>query len=342
MIRSLYSIILIVVLTCFIFIDISGQSVCSGKLEQAKQLFESGQIEQIPSLLDSCLENAFTKEEQVIAYQLLIQTYLFDYNQSKADETMVRFLNKYPTYEVKENDPAEIKELFETFTSRNTWSLEVTAGGNMSHIITNQYYSTYDLSALESSNSIRFGFNAGLQATRYIGKQFGLAVGLKYVMSNYQNTENVSEELKESKISENTSSVAMPVTFQWYPYMKKKVTPFIFAGAEVGYVLLSKANLRTQQGNNAVIKGTGIDLTKSRNQLQYGLTGGLGLRWKFPKSSFKIWAGYTYNLRSFVKSNRYNDSEEALYFHHVDDDFAYNLVFINASYSIDLYRIRKK
>lgn len=343
MIRLLYNIILIVVLTGFICMDGLSQSVCSARLDQAKQLFESGQIEQIPSLLDSCLESDFTKEEQVLAYHLLIQTYLFDYNQSKADETMTRFLKKFPTYTIKENDPAEIKELFETFESRNVWSLEVTAGGNMSHLVTNQYYSTYDLATLESSNSMRFGFSAGLQATRYLGDHFGVALGVKYVMSSYQTKENDSDGLKENKISENTSWIAMPITFQWYPFVKKKVTPFIYVGAEAGYILLSKADFRTRlSATDPFTKGKGVDLTKSRNQFQYGLTGGLGFRWKLPKGSLKVWAGYNYNLQSFAKADRYADTEEILYFHHIDDDFAYNMIFMNVSYSVDLYRIRKK
>ncbi|HEX2935159.1 MAG TPA: porin family protein [Bacteroidales bacterium] len=342
MTRSLYYTIVIVVLT-LVGIDASSQSVCSGKLEQAKQLFESGQIEQIPSLLDSCLEDAFTKEEQVVAYQLLIQTYLFDYNQSKADETMTRFLTKFPTYKIKESDPAEIKELFERFESRNVWSLEVTAGGNMSHLITNQYYSIYDLLKLETSNKMRFGFSAGLQATRYIGDHFGVVAGLKYMMTNYQNTENIRDDVAENKITENTHWIALPVTFQWYPFVKKKVTPFIYAGAEAGYILYSNADFRTRlSANDPFTKGTGIDLTTSRNQFQYGITGGLGLRWKLPKGSFKVWAGYTYNLQSFAKADRYADSKAILYFQHIDDDFAYNLVYLNVSYSLDLYQIRKK
>lgn len=343
MIRSLYIALLIVVLTGFVGIAVSGQSGCSSKLEQAKQLFESGQIEQIPSLLDSCLDNGFTKEELEIAYQLLIQTYLFDYNQSKADETMTRFLKKFPNYAVKENDPAEIKELFETFELQNTWSLELMAGGNMSHLIADQYYSTYDLPALETSNKYKFGFNAGIQVTRYMGNHFGIAFGLKYVMSNYQNIESVSEAYKESKIDENTSWIALPVTFQWYLLEKKRVTPFIFAGAEAGYILYSEADLRTRSSaNDAYIKGEGFDLSKSRNQFQYGLTGGLGLKWRLSRGSFKVWGGYTYNLQSFAKENRYANSENILYYHHIDDDFVYNLIFVNVSYSVDLYRIRKK
>lgn len=345
MVRLLYKAFTIIVFTVFVLANAKAQTVCSEKLLEAKQLFESGQIEQIPSLLDSCLEKGFTSEEKVIAYHLLIQTYLFDYNQAKADETMIRFLKEFPTYSLRQNDPAEIKELFEAFESRSVWGFEVMAGGNMSHLITDQYYSTYDLLALESSNPIKFGFNAGLQVSRYFGSHFAASMGVKYVNSNYQNVEKHDEGGRESRITEHTQWIAAPVLGYWYVNVNRKFSPFVFAGMEFSYVLNSKVDFRTKygaSGNDQIVKGTGIDLTKRRNQFQYGVSGGLGAKYRLPGGSFKLWAGYTYNLNSFAKAGRYDDMDIVLYYQHIDDKFFYNHISVNISYSLDLYRIRKK
>lgn len=345
MIRLLYKALLIIVFVVYVTVDMHGQSVCADKLTQAKQLFESGQIEQIPLLLDSCLERGFAREDQLVAYQLLIQTYLFDYNQAKADETMTRFLKEFPTYKVQESDPAEIKELFDSYESFPVWSFELMAGANMSHIITNQYYSTYNLQELERSDNIKFGFHAGLQASRYFGKHFGVSLGVKYINSSYQHTESVNETNKQSKITENTSWIGVPLSGQWYIISGKTMTPFLFLGAEAGYILESKADFRVKfdaAGQPTIVKGSDAGMAQVRNRIQYGVTGGLGVKCKFTKGTFKLWAGYTYNLNSFPKSSRYEDMDKILNYQHVDDRFAYNHIYITASYSLDLYRIRKK
>jgi hypothetical protein len=65
---------------------------CAEKLKTAQSFFEKGQVETIPLLLKDCLKSGFKKEEEIIAYKLLIQTYLLNDKIESADSTMHEFL----------------------------------------------------------------------------------------------------------------------------------------------------------------------------------------------------------------------------------------------------------
>jgi hypothetical protein len=345
MIKILHKFFFVILIAVQFSVGLQGQSNCSAQLKLAKQLFDSGQIEQIPSLLDSCLQKGFTAKEKITAYQLLIQTYLFDYNQSKADETMVRFLKDFPNYILSDNDAPEIKELYESFTVQPAWSFELLAGGNMSIIAPKQYFTTFNYQTFENKNTIGFGYNVGLQATKYFGKHFAASVGAKYVGSEYQNSENNKDGTVNTEIVEKTSWITVPIMgYYFYNLKKSNFIPFIFCGAELGILSNSQADLSVRfSGNTPPNKGSGIDLTETRNKTNIWISSGIGLKYRLSRGSIKCWAGFNYSLNTFVKKeSRYQNMDNILNYQHIDDDFLYNHIFINVSYSFDLYNIIKK
>jgi len=89
-------------------LPVNAQTDCVAKLDSAKMLFNSGQIEEIPSLLEPCLRIGFAKQDKIQAYLLLIQVYLFDTNREKAQQVMSEFLHSFPDYDIQ---PSYIKHL---------------------------------------------------------------------------------------------------------------------------------------------------------------------------------------------------------------------------------------
>ena len=82
--KPLYFILLFVIGSQYAF----SQTDCSVKLDSAQNLFENGIIEEIPQVLNPCIEEGFTREQKISAYKLIILTYLFDDNQQGAESTM--------------------------------------------------------------------------------------------------------------------------------------------------------------------------------------------------------------------------------------------------------------
>jgi hypothetical protein len=118
---------LFLILSCSVFI-LSGQEDCSSKLVEAQRLYRQGLIEDIPQLLQPCIESGFTRAQRNEAYKILILAYLFDGNQYNAENTMVDFLKKNPEYEVMPNDPVEFISLFETFRTMSVFSFGLNFG----------------------------------------------------------------------------------------------------------------------------------------------------------------------------------------------------------------------
>ena len=88
---------------------------CTQLLEDAKEAYSAGMVELVPELLLPCLESGgFTGTPKQEAYKLVINAYLFDYLPEEADSLMNDFVEDFPDYRARENDPAEFALLLET------------------------------------------------------------------------------------------------------------------------------------------------------------------------------------------------------------------------------------
>ncbi len=80
----IYSKRILIILSLLILIFSIGikaqEEDCSFTLTKAQKLFDAGTIEQIPQILQPCIDNGFTEEDKLQAYKLIILSYLFDNN----------------------------------------------------------------------------------------------------------------------------------------------------------------------------------------------------------------------------------------------------------------------
>jgi hypothetical protein len=322
-----------------------AQSNCSNKLKQARDLFESGQIEQIPGLLDSCFNKGFGKDEENQAYRLLIQTYLFDYNRDKAMEVMHKFLNKYPDYQFSSSDPVEIKEIFDSFDVNPNWGFGVTLGTNLSQVNLIQNYSVFNQNKYQTEYTPKLGYHAGLLIEKFFGTQVGLSLGLEYRVVNYQNTETSGDNISSVQFTEKNTSFAMPITGS-YCIGKGKISPFVFGGANIGLLLNSEGNytlhVLSGDGTQITSKGTQI-ISETRSLIDYSAYGGVGLRYKIHKGYLKLWAGYNYSFQDYVlPDKRYQNTDNILKYNYIDDDIQLNHFSFTITYTQLLYKIKVK
>jgi hypothetical protein len=322
-----------------------AQNPCNDKLNYAKQLFESGQIEQIPDILDSCLENGFGKSEENQAYRLLIQTYLFDYNRDKALEVMFWFLKKYPEYTFTASDPLEIKEVFDAYKIQPNWGFGIYGGTTLSQVNSLQNFSVLNLNNLNSAYKQKLGSNIGLFIEKYMGPHFALSLGFNFKTVNFQNDEISSNNQTSVTLKESTSWYSSPLSFS-YVFGKGRVAPFIFCGTDFEILLKAKGDflLRINQNNNSIISQSGSsDIKASRKQFNCSAFGGLGLRYKIPKGYLKLWMGYSYAFTDYVNSsNRYQNINNIMKYGYLDDNMQRNQFTIAFTYSRILYKIKIK
>jgi hypothetical protein len=322
-----------------------AQNSCSDRLILAKQLFESGQIEQIPILLDSCLIKGYGKDYENQAYRLLMQTYLFDYNRDKAKEVMLRFLKKNPEYRFTSSDPIEIKEIYDLYKVIPNWGFGLYAGTNFTQVYSSQIYSVFNLNSLNSTYTQKFGYNAGLFFEKYFGFHSALSFGFNMKMVSYQNSENIANNLTSVTFKENSLWLSSPVTFS-YVFGTGRFSPFIYCGLELNYLLKARGNYkyRIAQENNGFVSQTGnATITSFRNLFDCSAIGGIGFNYKVSNGFLKLWIGYNYTLSDYVANNkRYENVDRIMNYGHIDDDIKLNQFTSSLTYTRILYKIKSK
>lgn len=322
---------------------ILAQTSCNEKLKLAKELFESGQIEKIPELLDSCLIKGFGKSEENQAYRLLMQAYLFDYNRDKAMEVMFRFLKKYPSYKFTSSDPIEIKEIFDIYKVNPNWGFGIYAGSNLSNVKSIQNYSVFNLNSLSSDYTKKIGYNIGLFAEKYFGTHYILSIGVNMKKLSYQNLETSSDNFSV-QFTDKSTWLSVPLSFSYY-LMNRKLSPFIYTGIELDYLLKSNGDFITtfQESPENIIQSGASDLSKFRKPFNCYVIGGLGLQYEIPKGSLKLWLGYNYSLLDYInKDKRYASIDNIMNYKHIDDDIVFNHFTIAFTYTRILFKIKAK
>ncbi len=340
---STLAVLLVLIVLAF---PANAQKDCSAKLSYAKELFNSGQIEEIPSLLDSCLQKGFTKEEKIQATLLLIQVYLFDSNREKAEQFMVYFLQNFPNYEVQSTDPIEFVELYKSFKVKPTWGLGVTVGCNLPQVSVLQHFSTENLNHLDSKYSPDgIGFDAGLHLNRYFHSNFWLSLDIRYAMVNFKRKDMLGKNSEELNYSEKTGWLSMPLYLN-LSFGKGRLSPYFYAGGDFSYLLVDKSYiLRRNLVDNTIpdIVQKSTDIRKNREFLNIWALGGMGLQYKVMGGYFNIAFGYSYCLMPYVKGkNRCSDSNMLYYYQYMDDDFKVNRISCSVGYTKHFYRIKKK
>ena len=319
---------------------------CSGKLQYAQQLFDSGQIDEIPSLLDSCIRQGFLPYEKQKAYQLLIQVYLFNYDHNKADSLMVTFFKEFPTYKLKSGDPAEFSELFNQYKVKPLWGFGFSLGNNfpLIHVIEN--FSSASLTNLDSKYSPGgISFVAGFLADRYIRPNLWISGELKFSALKFQNVENFNNGKETLTYKEKTNWLDLPLMVN-YSYGDKALIPYVFAGLEFGYLLSASSEIRRVISTDIhypdVVKPS-EPISNARKHFSLWGTAGLGVHYTIPHGYLSFRAGYSYGLLSYVKPEyRYSDISQIGYDHYIDDNFKINNIFFNIGYSRIFYQFKKQ
>lgn len=327
-------------LIVFSFAANAQQSSCAFKLQEAENLYESGILDSIPSLLRNCINNnGFDEEELSRAYKLLVLTYLFEDYQEMAELTMLKFLKEFPEYEIKPTDPIEFKYLHDSYQTIPTFSVGLLLGGNYSYArIIEPYYQ----SGLEDYNgeySAVFKFQGGLQFTKYINDQIDINLDVIYTLRSFDYSAKQLEY--DITYSENQSLISFPVSAT-YDFKVKMLEPFVRIGVNTDYLLSATADFT----RDIDIKENGYDITGDRNTINISALVGGGVKYNIKMGYIMIDLRYHYSFMNLVNDEyRFTDSQgnniKYANFNYVDDDFTLNNFYFSFGYVYSFYKTKR-
>lgn len=260
---------------------------CAEKLKTAQSSFNKGQIDQIPFLLKGCLKSGFTREEELSAFKLLIQTYLLNDQLEQADSSMLVFLKRNPEYQLSPTDHSSFVYLYNNFEVKSLVTISVRAGTNKPYLtfadenllsgapVTSDFRS--DVTNLYLSVAAKFRFADRLEA--------GIEIGY----SQLQFTNNIDyTNIGMINYSESQQRLEIPVGII---YEIKKFGNFTVyarggAGAALNLSTTADASLFVSDRVNNDRTGESLKRSDSRRRLDMFIQYGGGIKYKIPRGYF--------------------------------------------------------
>jgi len=318
-------------------------------LREAKELYESGLIDEIPEMLSGCMESGFTRAQRIEAYKLIILTYLFDDDQFQAEKKMDDFLRKFPEYEVMPNDPVEFVYLLESYKTSSYYSLNLFFGPNFTNPRITELYSTIDQSQSEFRDKTGLGFHVGLGVSRNLWKSVNINIDAIYSWQNFTLVEKGSVQLStgatrsftEITVKESMKKVDVPLSFT-YSFGKGNFSYFVRLGAMISYTLENSLSPQRSQIGAEAISESGTDIGNQREAISYAALGGLGFEYKIPRGFLVLDFRYHVGLINMVKeSNRYDFPRFWSRYFYLDSNYMLDHLSISFGYYFSIYSSKK-
>jgi|WetSurMetagenome_2_1015567.scaffolds.fasta_scaffold60760_2 hypothetical protein len=327
-----------------------GQKDCATKIQEAQKFYDQGMIEEIPQMLDSCMQNGFSPVQKIAAYKLIILSYLFDDNQFEAEKTMVEFLKKFPEYEIMPNDPVEFVYLFESYRTTSVFSFGLTAGFNLTDPRVIRPYTVFDMRNVSLKNSMKAGFQVGIGVGRYISKRMFFNVEFQFSENRYGFTDEIIIPLKGGfdginsvNYSERLYKAELPFSIS-YEFNAKKVHYFIRTGFSVARLTgVTGISSRKYAEEMPVSTGETRDIELYRKHMLYGGMIGTGARYKVPRGVLTVELRANLGLNNIVRpEKRFDVSQQINKTYYIDDNFSLNTFSLSAGYYFSFYKPKKQ
>lgn len=328
-------------------IPVFSQSECVFYLQRAERLYQQGNLEEIPGLLNVCIEKGFTRDERLTAYKLLIQSYLYNDQLELADQTMLEFLGHYPEYELTPADQAEFEQLFHSYETKALWSVFISGGGVFSFPYTFEPFGPYstETSSWDYSNGPGFAVGAGLM--KYLAPGFNLNAEIQYFRHeyNFSLTQKYWSDFSETRYKETSSNIAIPLSVT-YDLNTGKLNPYFRAGIMTSFMFKSALDpVRIyKNGEFEDASGSDISMVEYRNLLNLYVITGTGLKYKIPYAGqIVLDIRFDIGLTRFAKPDERFTSQELIFrYYDQDHNTRFNFLSVSVGWIYPLYKSTKQ
>ena len=319
-----------------------AQNTCGDQLKVAQRRFDDGLLDDIPQLLSNCMKDGFTDEEKTNAYKLLIQTYLFNENYEKADEVMMQFLKKFPSYSIAANDPKEFINLYGTYRTKPIFKVEMKLGFSFGMPTPVQYYGTGDIVTNKPTYKAKLGFTAEFNYMNKLYKDFEYCIGFAYTSMKLSYSNHPYDYSTVTGTYTN-SYVGLPIAVK-YNYNLKGINLFAKAGFEPVYILTSSiALVRKDNINTRTEPFSGIeDLMSLHRKIDIRPLVAIGASIKVGRGWLNLSAGFKFSAMIQTNSKKiYSNSLLFYKYFFAEDDLLLNQSTLSASFTLPIYKPKK-
>lgn len=341
---------------------------CARSLSQAELAFEQGRLTDIinsytnsSSGFSRCLANGvFSDSEEVRAYKLLTKAYLFQDDEEKAEEMLVKLLRADKEHQLSPEDPAELYILYAKFKTEPIFRFGIRAGANMSQPVVLTEHSTnpnpdagklYNSAGSNGGPGIGFWVEGLLE--RHLYKGIEIALGPQLQIVNYR-IENDFAEL-QYLVQHQFTKLNVPLLVRYNLGYSKvdqdnnraKLIPYVFLGGAYEYTLNAKyLNTNRTGGTTYTLPDTESSL-KNNDQVtisNVSVFGGIGTKLRISNVHFLTFElRYSNSLFNHTNyENRY--SNQSLYndIAFIEDDLTINTLAFSIGFTKSLYKPRKR
>ena len=307
---------------------------CLTKLDGAETLFNTGLFEDVPSLLEDCMD-LYSETDRQKAYRLIILAHFMNDDIAAAEESMYFLLKEFPDFQPVASDLVDFQYIFNSFDVRRSLDLGVSIGPAWTSGRIIEPFSPF---------SDKFSYRAngpGLFAAAYLDIPVSSLLSINtepgYLLAKYEiHYQDAINGIYSIKQSETSSLVQLPV-YAKVTFLESTMQLYAKAGFMLAYMTGAKtqSNINTQPS----IQRDHMDY---RNRLYYFLGGGGGLKINFKKSYIFTEVDYHVSLNKTLKegSNRYNQTN--LWTQGwIDSDFGLNSLSIRVGMAWSIYTIKK-
>lgn len=338
---------ILILFAVFITQQAESQDNCSSILEKAELLFDQGIIEDIPSLLEGCLEKGFNSQEKRRAQKLIILAYLFDNRVEEAENIMMNFLKENPAYEIQPDDPPEFTTLFAQFKTSPFLAIGASLGGNHTSATIVEQYGPFDPNTDKGEFLIILpDFQIGVALNIFLTEKLELNFETIYARNRFS-YRNLQYGFAEVFKTETHHRLEFPVAISYdLAAARKKWTPYLRFGASYGMILEAYASYKRDYINTgsevfSPVEATDVNIADRRNSDTFNAIVGGGMKYKIPRGYFFLDLTYSYGLSDLVNPQTRWDQETVFRFYYADSDFQLDYFSLSIGYRYSFIKATK-
>ena len=318
---------------------------CLERMDNAEILYNSGIFEDIPLLLEECLET-FSEENRKIAYRLIILAYYMNDDVESAENTMRELLSAYPEYKPPVGSEADFQFVFESFRVRKIMDIGFIAGPLLTPGVITEPYSPFRDQF--SYNSRLPGISAGALINFPVTSFF--AISTEPAISQYSfhiQYDNKINGIYSIDQTERNIMLNLPLHARFI-FLEDRIHPYVMIGGELGYLLSSETESKLErfdpQTGELLNASESIkrDHSAYRESLNWYIGGGVGLKMDFNKFYLFSEVDYKHPLNKMLDKNTNRYDQINLWSNAwVDSDFRIIHVFVRFGIARRIYSIKK-
>jgi hypothetical protein len=300
------------------------------------------------------MKSGFTREEQLTAYKLLLQSYLIEDKLVLADSTMLEFLRKNPEYELSPTDHSSFIFLYNSFKVKPVIQISVHLGTNLPFITFIDPQSALGIPGSNSYSSSALNLYGSFEAKFELSDKLQLNFEAGYSQLKFTNVREVlgieNTAFGITTYNETQQRIELPLTAT---YDFKNFGKFTLYGRfGLGSALTLAATANAEHKPTYILGGgvnrTGKDVSRidSRIKMDLFAQAGAGIK-------LKTRGGYILaELRSDIgfRNQTVRGSEKAVgvveelgnFYFYADDDFNVNTLNFTVGYTQIFYKPSKR